>query len=128
MLIFLSTRWVWTRYPTTPSDIVLPNGLNDSLATAHRYQTDENPNTNTTIISKAAPLHNGNYEILITVINTTTPPEGRPASRTISGIIAYANPGEVGVGRGSATDANPKDVNNIGRFRLNGGRTHIQIP
>jgi RHS repeat-associated protein len=117
-------------FPTSPADIELPNKLNDSLSTAYRYQTDNNPNTNATITSKATPLPNGNYELSITVTNTAIPPAGSSISKTTTGVIAYTNPGEVGVGRGTATNVNPKDVHNIANSiinRVNGTNHDYQV-
>jgi RHS repeat-associated protein len=71
-------------YPTGP--ITLPNDLNSSLATSNIYATDNNPNTQTTIIVTIRG-EKDNYVISITVTNTLSSPK--------SGVVAYVNPGEV---------------------------------
>jgi len=99
--------------------ITLPNGLNDSLSTAYKYQTDNNPNTNTTITSKATALPSGNYEITITVTNTVTNPiTGETTGSLKTGVIAYAGPVEVGVA-GTTTVINPTKVNDITNETIN---------
>jgi hypothetical protein len=103
-----------------PTDtITLPNGLNQSLSTAHQYQADRNPNTKADITSSSKELPSGNFEISITVVNTVVGPDGKISSMsTKSGVIAYAGPGEVGV-KGATKDVNPQNVNQIAEQVIN---------
>jgi hypothetical protein len=78
------------------TNIQLPNELNDSLITAHIYQTDNNQNTITSISSSAEKINNGNYEISITVQNSVKNSNGTMTVQpSKSGVIAYARSNEV---------------------------------
>jgi hypothetical protein len=106
-------------YPLPTDTITLPNGLNQSLSTAHQYQVDRNPNTNAAITSSYKELPSGNFEISITVANTVVGPDGKISSMlTKSGVVAYAGPGEVGV-KGATKDVNPQNVNQIAEQVIN---------
>jgi RHS repeat-associated protein len=94
-----------------PGTVTLPNRLNQSLKTAYDYQNDNNSSTRSIITSKATKLLSGNYEISITVTNYTINSDGGIISYNfpVSGIIAYAGPGEVGI-NGALTTVNPNAV------------------
>jgi RHS repeat-associated protein len=99
--------------PMSTDKITLPNRLNNSLQTAYNYQVDRNPNTNTTITSRAIPLESGNYAISVTVTNSVVNPNGTiSVERPRSGIITYAGPGEIGL-MGTADNPDPSKIVSI---------------
>jgi hypothetical protein len=102
-----------TQAPLPTDTITLANGLNSSLDKAYSYQTDGNPNTNTSITSSVTPLPSGNYAISITVQNSVVYPDGKiSVEPPKTGIIAYAGPGEIGI-RGATENPNPVLVHGI---------------
>jgi RHS repeat-associated protein len=104
-------------YPTG-QNIQLPNDLNSALNKSNSYQRDNNPNTITSITSKTNELGNGNFEISINVQNTTINPDGTiNMDRPSTGVIAYANPGEVMNKQTGEID--PESVNAIANEVIN---------